>query len=97
MAVMGFKCRVMQLKGELDDLRKEGRADGGARAQIDSLTAENQALREDLASARKAREEGGRQLPQQVTSRSERVIGHKVMSHVVMMCRECCSVLVYVS
>ena len=72
---MGFKCRVMQLKGELDDLRKEGRTDGGARAAIESLTAENQALREDLASARKGRrEEGGRpQLPQQATTRSEMV------------------------
>ena len=70
---MGFKCRVMQLQGELDDLRKEGREDAAARDQIEMLTAENETLREDLVRARDA----ARQQPsQQANSRTEQVMNH---------------------
>lgn len=55
-AVMGFKCRVMQLKGELDDLRKEGGPDAGAQIEIERLTAENNTLREDLSQAKMERD-----------------------------------------
>lgn len=59
-AVMGFKCRVMQLKGELDDLRKEGSADASARNEIERLTAENITLREDISQAKRERDEARR-------------------------------------
>lgn len=55
-AVMGFKCRVMQLKGELDDLRKEGGPDAGAQIEIERLMAENSTLREDLSRAKRERD-----------------------------------------
>lgn len=55
-AVMGFKCRVMQLKGELDDLRKEGGPDAGAQIEIERLMAENSTLREDLSRAKMERD-----------------------------------------
>ena len=70
---MGFKCRVMQLKGELDDLRKDGSADAGAMAEIERLNGENGALREDLARAKKERD-AATSLPQPASIRSERVM-----------------------
>ena len=56
MAVMGFKCRVMQLQGELNDLHKKGPADAVARGEIERLNEENQSLRTDLTRAREEAE-----------------------------------------
>ena len=55
-AVMGFKCRVMQLQGELDDRQKQGWADAGAQEEIDHLRKENGTLREDLKVVKQERD-----------------------------------------
>ena len=55
-AVMGFKCRVMQLQGELDDRQREGWADASAREEIEHLRTENATLREDLKKVKEERD-----------------------------------------
>ena len=66
---MGFKCRVMQLKGELDDLRKEGGIDASAREELERLSAENATLRDDIIRYRSERDAALKRqsTPQQAT------------------------------
>ena len=78
-AVMGFKCRVMQLQGELDD-RVKAAWDSGAREEIEQLRAEKEALREDLVAAKREKEAAVSRLqslphsaPTSGTARVERV------------------------
>ena len=73
---MGFKCRVMQLQGELDDHQSAGWADSGAKEEIDQLRSENEALREDLKQVKKERDsarERQQATPLPASSRTERV------------------------
>ena len=54
-AVMGFKCRVMQLQGELEAQRKELRDNSSgvlARDEVERLERENVKLKSELAEAR---------------------------------------------
>ena len=72
MAVMGFKCRVMQLQGELNDLHKKGPADAVARGEIERLKEENQSLRTDLTRAREEADAARRQAQQAQLSQQAR-------------------------
>lgn len=69
-AVMGFKCRVMQLKGELDDLRKEGGIDASTKEEMERLRTENATLHDDIMRYKKDRDAAAKRLPspQQVSS-----------------------------
>ena len=73
-AVMGFKCRVMQLQGELDDRQREGWADTAGREEIEHLRTENATLRDDLKVVKEERDVAQKQKPSS-NARIERVNG----------------------
>lgn len=78
---MGFKCRVMQLQGELDDRQRAGWADAAAKEEIEHLRSENSTLREDLKKVKEERDLARQQKAPQAsssTARTERVRPHSL-------------------
>ena len=72
MAVMGFKCRVMQLQGELEATRRDLRK-GNSKEETERLERDNHRLESELKVAIRERDAARKQGASGGSSRAEKV------------------------